>query len=71
MRLYYEALEILPEGTMEETEFIRIDITDMTDTEKENVLDAIKDVMSGKVYRLNEHSCYHDEGGRPCELKEI
>ena len=67
MRLYYEALEIVD---MNETgEFIRADITDMTDKEKEDTLQAIKDVMSGKEYRLTEHICGHDEG-KGCEMKE-
>lgn len=69
MRLYYDASEIVSMG--ETGEFIRADITDMTDSEKADTLLAIKDVMSGKEYSLTEHHCYHDGGGKPCEMKEI
>ena len=67
MRLYYEAQEIV--GFEEDSEFIRANVTDMTDKEKEDTLQAIKDVMSGKEYRLTEHICGHDEG-LPCTRLE-
>lgn len=69
MRLYYEATEVLPDD-IGESEFIRIDVTDMDDQEKSDVLQAIKAVMSGKVYKLKEHQCFHDEG-KDCVSQEI
>ena len=67
MRLYYEALEIVPED--EAAEFIRADITDMTDEEKVDVLQAIRDVMARKTYGLTEHRCFHGESPpRKCEI---
>lgn len=69
MRLYYEANETSKEP-MADTEFIRVDITDMTDTEKADALKAIKDVMTGKTYRLTEHTCGHDEKSA-CVMREI
>ena len=69
MRYYYEAHDIVAEG--EEAEFIRADITGMTDAEKEEVKKAIQDVMNGKKYVLLHHTCGHDES-RGCTMeKEI
>uniref|UniRef100_A0A6M3K524 Uncharacterized protein n=1 Tax=viral metagenome TaxID=1070528 RepID=A0A6M3K524_9ZZZZ len=72
MKLYYEASEV-PDIPMEDSEFIRVDITDMTDTEKTDILKAIKDVMSGKEYKLIEHTCYHDNipKNAQCVMREI
>lgn len=69
MKLYYEAKET----SEEEPEFIRVDITDMTDEEKADTLKAIKDVMAGKTYRLTEHTCCHDGDPQstPCVMVEI
>uniref|UniRef100_A0A6M3L3Q1 Uncharacterized protein n=1 Tax=viral metagenome TaxID=1070528 RepID=A0A6M3L3Q1_9ZZZZ len=71
MRKYYEALEIV--SMDEEIESVRIDITDMTDEEKATTLAAIKDIMSGKTYKLTEHICYHDgiPPNKSCEVKEL
>jgi len=71
MRLYYEANEIV--GIGEEAEFIRADITNMNDKEKEDTLQAIKDVMAGKKCTLQEHECDHEHapGHVKCRFKEI
>ena len=68
MRLYYEALELLQENN--EPEFIRADITALTNAEREEALIAIKDIMVGKDYKLTKHLCFHDEC-KGCEVKEI
>jgi len=68
MRCYYEASELV--GEDEKDDFIRADITDMTDKEKEDILSAIKDIMVGKKYELAEHTCGHDEGGT-CVMRKI
>ena len=71
MRLYYEAQEIVT--NVDESEFIRVDITDMTELEKGEVLKAVKDIMAGVNCKLTEHKCYHDqlELNKPCEMQEI
>ena len=68
MRLYLEASEMVDEEA--EAEFIRADITDMTDKEKEDILSAIKDIMAGKKYRFTEHICGHDNHSG-CKTREI
>lgn len=70
MKYYYEAKEILPEDVIEAGEFIRIDVSDMTDAERVSILQSIKDIMSGKKYILTLHNCYHEDGGA-CEVKEL
>lgn len=68
MKLYYEALETVPED--QEAEFIRTDVTDKTVTERAVILQDIKDLMVGKTYTLKEHFCRHDEG-LACTTKDI
>ncbi len=50
MRTYYEATEILTEGSGVEPDFIRMDITDMTFIEQEETLQLIKDQFNGMTY---------------------
>ena len=72
MRVYYECFEILPEDTTEEPDFVRIDITDKSETEKKEILSAIKEQFEGKKYMLRLHYCKHDQyKPEPCELVEI
>jgi len=66
MKEYYEATETVEENP----EFIRSDVTGMTEQEKADVQAAIEDVMSGKHYRLMAHYCYHDENGA-CSMELI
>ncbi len=70
MKLYYEASELVKDEI--EPEFIRIEITDMTDKEKEEVLAEIKDIMEGN-YKMIEHFCYHDGSpmNTPCVMRAI
>ena len=70
MRQYYEAREIPSDSDDVDTEFIRADITDMTDTERAEVLTAIKDVMSGVKCKFIKHDCLHDEHGA-CVMEEV
>jgi len=60
MRVYCEAVETVAE---EEGEFARIDVTDYTKAEREQILAALKDLMPGCAY--TERRCFHDEG-KPC-----
>ena len=63
MKLYYEAQEILPENSTLQAEFIRTDVTDMTDFEQSAVLKTMRDVMSGINCTFQKHTCYHNGGG--------
>ena len=66
MRTYYEAREIVPFG--EDSEFVRIDTTDMNVKEKEETLKEIRDVI--KRSRVTEHTCNHD-ANEPCTEVEV
>ena len=68
MKIYLEAQEIV--SVFEQAEFIRSDITGMTDTEVEAVKKAMQDIMSGTNYRLTRHTCRHDEN-KTCTAVEI
>jgi len=70
MKQYYEAIEILPEDSFEAPEFIRIDVTDMTDKERVPVLQGIKDVMSGVKCKFSLHLCGHEDG-ESCSMEAI
>ena len=71
MRLYYEGIEVLPEDTTEEEpDFVRVDITDKTESEKAEILDAIKEQFEGKKYMLQLHFCKHEEY-KPCVVEVI
>jgi len=72
MRHYYEATEILPEGSEIEADFIRMDITDMLEAERAEVLQLIKDQFAGLTYTLISHNCYHGENPpAPCNTETI
>jgi len=68
MRTYCEALEIVPLDV--EPDWIRADITDMTDAETLVVQKDMEDVMKGKHYKLSMHYCPHEERGL-CKVKLI
>uniref|UniRef100_A0A6M3KK27 Uncharacterized protein n=1 Tax=viral metagenome TaxID=1070528 RepID=A0A6M3KK27_9ZZZZ len=70
MKQYYEAREILPGDRVESPEFIRIDVTGMTDAERVPILQGIKDVMSGVKCKFSLHNCGHDEG-KACTMDTI
>jgi len=69
MREYYEAAEKASEEG-EEPDFIRIDITDLDDSEREVVLKLMEEQMKGNKYVLKIHYCRHDEDGM-CSSKII
>jgi len=68
MREYLEATETVEID--QESEFIRSEVTGMTDTEKADVQSSMEDVMSGKHYRLVTHYCEHDQS-KPCKTELI
>ena len=51
-------------------DFIRAEITDKTEAEITDIQKAMIDVMSGKDYRLVEHTCGHDERGA-CIMRRL
>lgn len=59
MRLYIEATE----QSDVDPEFIRIDVTDMTEVETKQVCNSIIDIMKDKKYVLLKHNCNHDTCG--------
>lgn len=59
MKTYLDLAEIVESG---EREFIRADITDMTETQITEVKSAMKAVMGSMPYSLVRHFCGHDEG---------
>lgn len=61
MRIYLEALETAAINT--EAEFVRADVTGMGKTEVDAVKAATKDVMSGRTYTFQRHTCRHEESG--------
>ena len=67
MKFYLEAKEIV--GDDEQAEFIRSDITDMTDAEIAEVKAAMQDIMKGTTYKMFHHTCGHP--GKKCEIVEI
>ena len=72
MRLYYEAYEVLPEDSAEEPDFVRIDVTDLSESERLDALEAIREQFAGKKYVIYLHKCYHDEDPKkPCEVVKI
>ena len=66
MRTYLECLEIVTD-VVEKAEFIRIDITDMTESEIGEVKKAMNDIMKGVPYIMRRHFCGHDEK-KSCSL---
>ena len=69
MRLYLEASEIIPELSLEESDFIRADITDKADAEVAEIKALIQEIMAGKQYSLTRHFCEHDEG-KSCKTEK-
>jgi phosphoglucomutase len=65
MRTYLELIEVAGEE-MAEADFIRVDVTDWSDSDVSSAVDLLK--QQAKVYEhcvLQKHYCYHDES-KPC-----
>jgi len=73
MKIYIEAEEriesIIP-GEYKPGEFIRIDVTDYSEQEIQQIITQIKDIMAGKTYELRRHICRHEEN-RGCEIEKL
>lgn len=67
MRIYYEAKEVTTDPEAE-TEFARIDVTYLTDKERDGVLVNLKSLMPKAIY--TRHECNHDYGGG-CDITNV
>ncbi len=67
---FLEALEILPEGSRLQPDFIRTDITRKSSAEIAEIRTLIEAIMLGLNYRLTKHTCYHEDGGA-CKVEVI
>jgi hypothetical protein len=64
MRIYLELLEVLPEGSGEEPDFIRIDVTEWSQRDVDTAISLLREhTQIYEHYVLQVHYCYHDEGG--------
>jgi hypothetical protein len=69
LRVYVEAYEQLPPESTEEPDFIRIDVTGLSEGEVRDVIDVVRELMKGTSYTLQLHYCYHDEEPvKPCNI---
>jgi hypothetical protein len=63
MRVYLELYEVLPEGSAEEADFIRIDVTEWSREDVEVAIQLLREHarLSYEHYTLQVHYCHHDE----------
>jgi len=67
MRIYYEATGITAEEGAE-ADFVRADVTGLTEAARAAVLAELKIIVPEGQYRC--HLCRHEEGAA-CELTEV
>jgi hypothetical protein len=71
MRIYLELFESPPEGSGEEADFIRIDVTDWGKEDVDTAIQLIKEhAQIYDHYVLQIHYCRHEEG-EPCNTTII
>jgi hypothetical protein len=69
LRVYVEAYEVLSPEATEEPDFIRVDVTGLSEGEVKDVINVVRELMRGTSYTLQLHYCYHDEDPvRPCSI---
>jgi hypothetical protein len=69
LRVYVEAYEQLPPEATEEPDFIRIDVTGLSEREVQEVISIVRELMEDTSYILQLHYCYHDEEPvKPCNI---
>lgn len=69
MRVYVEAIETLQPEAAEEPDFVRIDVTGLSESDISNVISIVRELMKGTSYILQLHYCYHDEDPvKPCNV---
>ena len=63
MRTYLELVEVLPEGSAEEPDFIRIDVTGWAEGDVEELTSLLREYANTyNSYILQRHMCRHEEG---------
>jgi hypothetical protein len=68
MRIYLELYEILPEGSAEEADFIRIDVTKWSKEDVDSAIQLLKEhARIYDHYALQMHYCFHEEN-KPCNV---
>jgi hypothetical protein len=69
LRVYVEAIETPSPEAAEEPDFVRIDVTGLSDQEVQDVINIVREFMKGTSYILQLHYCYHDEDPvKPCSI---
>jgi hypothetical protein len=71
MRIYLELIEVVPEGSAEEPDFIRIDVTDWSKKDVDAAVQLLRE--HAKVYDryvIQLHYCRHEEG-EPCDAEVV
>jgi hypothetical protein len=69
LRVYVEAIETLQPETVEEPDFVRVDVTGLSEREVQEVISIVRELMKGTSYILQLHYCYHDEDPiKPCSI---
>jgi hypothetical protein len=68
MRIYLELFEILSEGSTEEPDFIRVDVTDWSKTDIDSAIELLKEhAQIYEHYVIQMHYCFHEEN-KPCNI---
>jgi len=68
MRIYLEFIEILTEGSTEEPDFIRVDVTDYSADDLNAMISYF--IELAQYYSnciIQKHYCYHEDG-KPCSI---
>jgi len=71
MRVYLEFIEILPEGSTEEPDFIRVDVTDYSADDMNAMVSYF--IELAQYYSscvIQKHCCYHEDD-KPCYVEII
>jgi phosphoglucomutase len=70
MRIYLELIEVAGEESAE-ADFIRVDVTDWSDSDVNNAVDLLKQQATVyEHYALQRHYCHHDEG-KSCTIETL
>jgi hypothetical protein len=71
MKIYLELLEVLPEGSAEEPDFIRIDVTEWSQSDIDTAIQLMREhAQTYEHYVIQIHYCLHDTGA-PCTTNLI
>ena len=64
MRIYLEFIEILPEGSTEEPDLIRVDVTDYSADDLNTMVSYLMELAQYYDHCIiQKHYCYHEDGG--------